>query len=160
MIRDALLGGGATMLHHWQYPAVIMASVFVTVLFPRKLTDRRTFFQYFDALGLGIFSAIGATIAMRNNLDFLWVVFIAAITGAGGGVIRDVLLNEMPLVLYREVYITAVAMGAAALWVGRCYFGLSEIGGFLLAMGITTIIRMEAIYRTWSLPRIVVHGRR
>jgi uncharacterized membrane protein YeiH len=158
MIRDALLGGGAGMLRDWRYPAVILASVLVTVLFPRKLTQREAFFKYFDALGLGIFSAAGATIAWRNNLGFLWALFIAAITGAGGGVIRDVLLNEMPLVLYKEIYITAVVLGAAALWAGRYWFEMGELTGFMLAMVITVVIRTAAIYRSWSLPRLPYGG--
>lgn len=154
MIRDALLGGGAAMLRDWRYPAVILASALVTAIFPKKLIERETFFKYFDAVGLGIFSSIGATIALRSGLGFLWAMFVAGITGAGGGVIRDVLLNEMPLVLYKEVYITAVAIGAAALWIGRRFLGLSELTGFLLGMIITITIRAVAIHRSWSLPRV------
>lgn len=154
MIRDALLGRGIGMLHDPFYPAVILASALITFAFPHTLTERETFFKYFDAFGLGIFSAIGATIAMQNNLNFLWVLFIAAITGAGGGVVRDVLLTEMPLVLYKEVYITAVAVGAAALWLGKTHLGLGEIEAFFLGMTITIAIRVTAIYRSWSLPRV------
>ena len=159
MIRDALLGGGAGMLRDWRYPAVILASALVTAIFPKKLTERETFFKYFDALGLGIFSAIGATIALRSGLGFLWAMFVAGITGAGGGVVRDVLLNEMPLVLYKEVYITAVAIGAAALCIGRQFFGLGELTGFFLGMTITITIRAAAIYRSWSLPRVNLAAR-
>lgn len=154
MIRDALLGGGAAMLRDWRYPVVILASALVAALFPRKLAERETFFRYFDALGLGIFSAIGATIALQSGLGFLWALFVAGITGAGGGVVRDVLLGEMPLVLYKEIYITAVAFGAAALWISRQFLGFGEITGFFLGMTITIAIRVVAIWRAWSLPRV------
>ncbi|MDD5556791.1 MAG: trimeric intracellular cation channel family protein [bacterium] len=158
LIRDTILGGGAAMLRTWHYPAVILASVAVTAMFPFRLTERETFFQYFDAFGLGVFSAIGATIAWRNDIGFLWMLFIAAISGAGGGVIRDVLLNKMPLVLYREIYITAVVIGAAAMWVGRRFLGMGELACFSIAMTITIVIRMAAIRRGWSLPRIGARG--
>jgi uncharacterized membrane protein YeiH len=156
MIRDLLLGGKAEMLHNWHYPAVILLSALITILFPSAVIEQITFFKYFDALGLGIFSAIGATVALQNGLGFLWVLFIAAITGAGGGVVRDVLLNEMPLVLYREIYITAVALGATALWIARHYCGAGELTGFYLAMIITITVRITAIQKGWTLPRINV----
>lgn len=68
--------------------------------------------------------------------------------------VRDVLLNEMPLVLYKEIYITAVALGATALWIGRRFMGMGELSGFILGMTITITIRAVAIHRAWSLPRV------
>lgn len=159
LIRDALLGGRAGMLRDWRYPAVILASALVAAAFPRKLAEKETFFRYFDAMGLGIFSAIGATIALQSGLGFLWAMFVACITGAGGGVVRDVLLGEVPLVLYREIYITAVVFGAAVLWISRQFLGVGELTGFFLGMTITIAIRVVAIWRAWSLPRVNLAAR-
>ncbi len=153
VVRDATLAQSANMLHHIEYPLVILASVALTFLFPASLKRREGFFRHFDAVGLGIFSAIGATLAVNRGLNPLSVLFVAAITGAGGGVIRDVLLQRMPLVLYRDIYVTAVLLGATCLLLVR-WAGGGENLGFLTAMAVTTTVRILAIHRNWSLPRI------
>lgn len=67
--------------------------------------------------------------------------------------VRDVLLNQMPAVLYREVYVSAVAAGAVAMIVVRA-LGTGEQAGFLVAVITTTTLRLLAIRFNWSLPRI------
>ncbi len=156
-IRDMVLHRPVVMLQDINYLLVILLAVLVTVLFPKGLRRNEVFFKYFDAIGLGVFSAIGASVAWDRGLNPLSVLFIASITGAGGGVIRDVLLGEMPLVLYREVYISAVVAGAGAMMLAR-WLGASEIIGFLIAMAIATTLRMVCIRFDWSLPRLGGRG--
>jgi uncharacterized membrane protein YeiH len=153
MIRDVVLGHAATMLHDVNYLLVILAAALIGILFPALLRRRKSFLAYFDAVGLGIFSAIGASLAWQAQLNPLAVVFVAAMTGAGGGVIRDILMNEMPMVLYREIYISAVVVGAGVLLLVR-YFGGGDAAGFLAAMTVTMLIRILAIRLNWSLPRV------
>lgn len=153
MVRDVMLDRQVTMLHNIAYPLTIMATVIVTALFPKRVYRNETLIKYFDAIGLGVFSAIGASLAAEQGLNWLSVLFIACITGAGGGVIRDVLLNRMPLVLYSEVYISAVAAGAMVLLLGK-WAGLEQLPCFLLAWGIATVLRILAIRYHWQLPRI------
>jgi len=81
------------------------------------------------------------------------VVFIAVISGLGGGIIRDVLLNEMPLVLYKEIYISAVVVGALA-FMTVLELGASQSLAFVLAMVVSITIRILAIRYDWSLPRL------
>lgn len=152
-IRDLMLNRTPQMLHDWAYPLVILASALVTFLFPLSVQKKARFFAYFDAVGLGVFSAIGANLALSAGMNPLSVLFIASITGAGGGVVRDVLLNEPPLVLYREVYITAVLLGAGGLLIVR-WCGAGELPGFLAAFVITTATRFAAIHWNWALPRV------
>ena len=90
--------------------------------------------------------------AWERGLNPISVLVVASITGAGGGVIRDVLLNEMPLVLYQEIYISAVAAGGVALMVAGS-LGAPEGASFLIAMAVTTLLRAFAIHWEWSLPR-------
>src|SRR5512135_1160055 len=58
VLRDVILNRDVAMLRDWGYPIVILASVVVTFLFPRELIRRESIFKYFDAIGLGVFSAI------------------------------------------------------------------------------------------------------
>ena len=155
IIRDMILGQPVAMLRDMNYLLVILGSAAVAFLFPTRLKRREAFFKYFDAFGLGVFSAIGASLAWKGGLNPVSVLFIAGLTGAGGGVIRDVLLGEMPLVLYKEIYILAVAVGAGAL------MAVEELGGgagagFLTAMIVTFVIRALAIRFNWSLPRFTL----
>ena len=157
ILRDAILGARATMLADPVYLLVILGTVLVSALTPARLRRGEAFFKYCDAVGLGIFSAIGATLALNDGLNALAVVFVAAITGAGGGIVRDVLLGEMPLVLYKEIYISAVAAGALALLAVRGLGGGADLA-FLAGMAVTVVIRVLAIWRNWSLPRFTVEG--
>jgi len=157
VFRDVVLNRDVTMLGDLTYPVVILAAALVAFVAAGWLKRHETFFKYFDAVGLGVFSGIGASIAWAEGFNPLSILFIAAITGAGGGVIRDVLLSEVPLVLYREVYVTAVLLGAMGLMVAR-ELGANELAGFLIAMVVTTGVRMLAIHYNWSLPRIAPPG--
>ncbi len=155
IVRDAALNRQASMLADPNYLIVILASAALAFMFPSRLVRRELFFKYFDAFGLGVFSAIGAGLAWDQGLNPISVLFIAGITGAGGGVIRDVLLGEMPLVLYKDVYILAVAIGAGGLMAVRAMGG-SPNAGFLTAMIATFAIRTLAIHYNWSLPRFTM----
>jgi uncharacterized membrane protein YeiH len=153
IVRDVILARPVKVLADVNYGIVILVSAAIAFLFPAALKKRESMFQYFDAVGLGIFSAIGASFAYSAGLNPISLLFVAAITGAGGGIIRDVLLGRMPVVLYREVYISAVAAGAMALLAVR-YFGGDERAGFLAAWILTTVIRVISIIKNWSLPRL------
>jgi uncharacterized membrane protein YeiH len=157
LVRDVVLDRPSVMLHDMNYLLVILAAALMTAVFARRLKRYEIFIKYFfkytDAVGLGIFSAIGASLAVNVGLNPLSVLFIAAITGAGGGIIRDVLLGEMPLVLYREIYILAVLVGASVLMLVRYVGGPAE-AGFVAAMVVATALRLAAIRWQWSLPRI------
>ncbi len=153
IVRDAILSRRAIMLEDPVYLTVILMTVCISALFPKLLRRGETFFQYADAIGLGIFSAIGATLAVDNGLNPLSVLFIAGITGAGGGIIRDILLSQTPIVLYREIYILPVLAGAGCLQIVRHYGGSTQ-WAFVVAAVVTIAIRFPAIWFKWSLPRL------
>ena len=153
MIRDMLLGNPARVLADVSYLLVTLLSAGICIFVPRLLLHQRKFFLYFDAFGLGVFSAIGAAIAIDRHMNPLSVLFIAAITGAGGGIVRDVLLGKMPVVLYRDIYISAVMAGAGLMMAIRLT-PLPEWVAPVAAITATTAIRVLAIRFNWRLPRI------
>ena len=154
VVRDTILNRQVLILQDMAYPLVILASVFVAFVFPGSLRRNAVFFKYFDAVGLGIFAAIGAGVALQTpGMNVVSVVFIAAISGSGGGIIRDVLLNEMPLVLYKEVYVSAVVIGAIA-FIAAVKLTANPTVGFFVGMTVTIAIRTMAIWYNWSLPRL------
>ena len=105
---------------------------------------------YADALGLALFSVLGAKVGCEVQLHFLGVTFLGALSGVGGGVIRDMLSNEVPaIMLPGEIYAVAAAGGAAVF-----YFLNLSFPALALIMGaaVTFFIRMVSIRYGLSLP--------
>ncbi len=107
---------------------------------------------YFDAIGLGTFVVIGTTKALDFQLGFLGAVLMGVMTGTAGGVIRDILANQVPLILRREIYASACVAGGAIL-VGLEHFGTGRPVAALLAAGTVIVVRLLAIRYDWGLPK-------
>lgn len=107
---------------------------------------------YFDAIGLGTFVVIGTTKALDFQLGFLGAVLMGVMTGTAGGVIRDILANQVPLILRREIYASACVAGGALLVVLE-HFGTGRPLAALLAAGTVITVRLLAIRYDWGLPR-------
>lgn len=136
-------------------PSIIAVSVLaaaVTWLWVRKFPPPERALQYADALGLAFFSIAGARIAQAGGLSPFLATIMAAITGCAGGVIRDVLLAEIPLIFRQtELYVTAAVTGVVA------YFFLIWLGAAVelaATVGIATIalIRLASIHWSITLP--------
>lgn len=112
---------------------------------------------YFDAIGLGAFTATGLIVSLNtaNHSAFL-CIFVAVITGVGGGIVRDLLVSRIPLVLTREIYANASIVGAAAGYWVYSYWG--EMACIYATVVITSGIRIVAIQRNVHLPRVERFG--
>ncbi|NWG37398.1 MAG: trimeric intracellular cation channel family protein [Nitrososphaera sp.] len=110
-------------------------------------------FLKFDAIGLGVFTVIGATVAYNlAGLNFLAMAFAGLITAIGGGILRDVFVNEVPIVFVKELYATASFAGVVML------FALMSAGVPLQVAAIpcivaVTALRLLAMKYNWNLPR-------
>ena len=150
--RDAILGAvPAAALQNWHYLCVSIAMallIFFTVRFWMKI---RNIIQLCDAVGLGVFTAIGAAKGMAYDVSFIGILLCGVITAIGGGIIRDVLVREIPVVLRSDFYATASLMG------GILYYVLHLSGaGFFLNFFLTSLfvfsVRFLAIYLKLRLP--------
>jgi len=108
----------------------------------------------FDAVGLGVFSIIGASIAYQIvGLDFLPMLFGGVITAIGGGILRDVIVRDMPIVFVKEVYAVASIIGIVIFYTILLYGGdmqVASIIGIIAATG----IRLLAMKYNWNLPKV------
>ncbi|MBE0502175.1 MAG: trimeric intracellular cation channel family protein [Desulfuromonadales bacterium] len=152
-LRDLLLGDMPTFSlrnETYLYVAILAA----LIVFINR--ERFNFFEkpllYLDAIGLGIFVVIGTTKALDFNLGFLGAVMMGVMTGTAGGVIRDVLANQIPLILRREIYASACLLGGILLVILEQSDVARPIAA-LLAATTVTVVRLLAIYYDWSLPR-------
>ncbi|MGN6608467.1 MAG: trimeric intracellular cation channel family protein [Jatrophihabitans sp.] len=152
ILRDVLLGATPpASLRHWFYLAVpTVASVVVFVWHPRVSRLGRPI-VVLDAAGLGLFTVTGTRLALNHGLGPAGAVALGILTGIGGGVLRDVLLGQIPLVLRREIYALASAVGAVLVVAAH------EAGALTLAWEIPAavavfVVRVLAARRRWSMP--------
>ena len=124
--------------------AICVAGAAAAVLLQPVLASRLKALIWADAMGLAVFAVLGAQAALMAEAPAAIAIFMGAVTATFGGVVRDVLLNEPPLILKQEIYATAALIGAGV------YVGLSAIGigaglGAPLAALATFLIRAAAI---------------
>ncbi len=152
MVRDALLGATpAAALTDWRYLAVPLVCALMVFFAHPALVRAAEVIVVIDALGLGIFAAAGTQKALRFGLWPLGAVALGVLTAVGGGVIRDVLMREVPVVLHRDVYALAAVLGALVVVLGD-RFGWRPTPVTLVAIVLTCSLRVLA-YRRVGVPR-------
>jgi len=105
----------------------------------------------FDALGLSLFAVSGAQKALEYGHNYEVAVLLGMITAVGGGVMRDILLNRIPVILEKEIYASAALAGAGVVVLGKYlkwYGDWTFLAGFLLCC----TLRILALYFHWELP--------
>ncbi len=113
VIRDICLGRIPYALSHSEYLLIAISASALSILFYRyRLKIPTTLVLIADTLGLAAFAISGANVAIGADLGVLVVVFFAILTAAGGGLLREIILNEIPFIFRREIYATAAAIGA------------------------------------------------
>ncbi|MBR4076289.1 MAG: trimeric intracellular cation channel family protein [Lentisphaeria bacterium] len=150
--RDAILGAvPAAALQHWMYLTVCIAIAMIIFFTVRYWMKFRNIIQFGDAFGLGVFTAIGAAKSMSFEVSFIGVLLCGVITAIGGGIIRDVLAREIPVVLRSDFYATASLMG------GIVYYLLAITNtqwflNFVITSAFVIAIRFIAIHYKLKLP--------
>ena len=154
LVRDVLIGNvPPTALTHWQYFAVILLSTLACFLFRKRISRFERAFLYMDALGLGFFSVVGYEAAFLRGVPWYGSLFLGVVTGTFGGMIKDVLLGEIPVVLRREIYASASLAGILA----YLLLGLTPLpreAGALVAVALVFSLRMISVKRGWNLPSV------
>ncbi len=117
--RDLLIGTPPATFRDWRYLAAAGAAGVVCFFAGRLLERAEPSVMVFDALGLGLFAVTGATKAVQFGLGPVQAVLLGAITGVGGGMLRDVLLRQVPTVLREGLYAIPALLGATVLVVAQ-----------------------------------------
>ena len=130
----------------------VVTGIAIFFLYP-KMQKHWNLFLKFDALGLGVFTAIGATFAYQEfGMNFLAMALAGMVTAVGGGILRDMFVNEIPMVFVKELY-------ASASFLGVVIFYLLLSAGFkletvaIVSIIVTTILRLVAMKYNWNLPK-------
>lgn len=164
ILRDLFIGVVPPMaFRHYEYVAVSAATALLIFAFAyhriehykngKALIERYNL--AFDAVGLGVFTAIGinAGIAAGHGENPFLVIFLGMLTGIGGGILRDTLVREIPLVLTKQVYAVA-SMAGGILYYLLYLAGVDRIVCALAGIGLVFLLRMTSARFRWHLPRI------
>src|SRR3954467_7109630 len=117
--RDVLIGTRPATFRDWRYLAAAAAAGVVCFFAGRVLERAERSIMIFDALGLGLFAVTGATKALQFGLGPVPAILLGTITGVGGGMLRDVLLREVPTVLREGLYAIPALLGATVLVIAQ-----------------------------------------
>lgn len=151
-LRDLLLGRTPVFWLRAPELLAVAAGVAVLVFFTAHLFySRMRALLWADAVGLALYAVLGAEIALLAGASPWAAVLLGVMTASGGGILRDVICNEVPLILRREIYLTAAAAGAAA-FVALRLEGVWREPAFIAGAATCFLIRAAALRRGWSLP--------
>ena len=151
-IRDILIGyTPVSWMRDYQLPLIILGTVIATILFKKYIKSFKVTLFLFDALGLGLFTIIGIQKGINAGLNPGVCVALGTITGCFGGVLRDILLNNIPLIFQKEIYATACIIGGTlyVLLIDQMDPNVAK----LLAVTVVCAIRIVAVKYKLSLPK-------
>jgi len=142
--RDLLLDVTPFWMLDSKYFLTTGVALLATLVFKDKIFKWQNTLFLFDAIGLGLFTIVGISKSIEMNLPFWVCIVMGTITGSIGGVVRDVLLNEVPLLLRKDIYALACIAGGVV-YFACIYFGLSTSVTELIAALIVIIVRIIAL---------------
>ncbi len=149
--RDVFLGVNPFwMLDPW-YCIATVAGLVVVIVFRKYLVRIEGTFYIFDAFGLGLFVDVGIYKTLMMGFPMWVAIIMGTVTGAMGGVLRDIFINEEPLVFRREVYATVPIVGGLLYWVIGLAGG-SSIEQQLACAALVVIVRYLAVKHNWQAP--------
>lgn len=154
-VRDVLLGHyPLTWIRHPEYLVVTVVAALAVAFIAPYMRRLRKVFLTLDAVGLVVFTIIGCNVALALELPLLIVVVAGMVTGCAGGVLRDLLCGQVPLLFQKELYASvSLLTGALYLALGRTL--LLHDAVVVIAMVVGFVVRMLAIRYEWNMPRFV-----
>lgn len=164
-LRDVLIGHFPprmfTNFHYVLLSCICAVTVFIIArIFKERYIERERLIEQvnnvFDAIGLGIFAVSGARIGMEAGFadNIFLTTFLGTTTAIGGGMLRDVLLQEMPFVLKKRVYAVAAIVGALG-YALLMRMGVNSVMAYALGMMATIAVRILATVFRWNLPKAI-----
>jgi len=151
-VRDILTGRTPVgWMLDINYTYIIVVSVIIAIIFRNKLGYLSKSLFLFDTIGLGVFTIIGVQIGILSHLYPLISIALGILTASFGGVIRDILCNDIPIIFRKEIYATACMFGAASFLIFH-HLGLNQNLNYLITIFEIIAIRIIAVKFHLSLP--------
>ncbi len=150
-IRDLMLGVNPFWMTNGSYFVCCALAVLAVGMFGKYIIHHNYTWFIFDTIGLALFNVVGLEKALTFGHPYWVAITMGAVTGAGGGIIRDVLMNDVPLIFRSEIYALACVAGGLT-YVACLELGLSVEISALLSSFIVILIRCLAVKFHWQLP--------
>ncbi len=152
-LRDILIQAPIVWMRDLTFVYVIAGASVFALLFRKKLGYLRRSLFLFDTIGIALYTVIGVEKGLAADLPALICIALGTMTACFGGVIRDILCNEIPIIFRKEIYATACLLG------GVVYFILLETSlstdmVVIFSGAVVITVRLLAVYFKWSLPNI------
>lgn len=154
-LRDMMLNTTPFWMENIWYMGVTALSLLYVILFRRQLVRLNSTFFFFDTIGLALFVVIGIQKTLLFGFPMWVAIVMGVITGAFGGVVRDILINEEPLIFRKDIYGTACIAGGIVYWL-MALCGAPVLVQQLLCAVTVVAIRLLAVKYNWSIP--VLHN--
>ena len=153
-IRDLLIGVTPVgWMIDPQYLVAVITGVVMVLVFPSYLLKLRKTMFLFDTIGIGIFTLIGIQKALGLGLSPMIALMMGIVSAVFGGVIRDILCTEVPLIFRKEIYATACLAGGA-IYLLSIYLGVNNNLAMITSMFIIIGIRLVSVVKHIALPKI------
>ncbi len=151
--RDVIIGNVPVFwLNDMYYVLVVTAAAVLTFLLTNIIRQFENLLQIMDALGIGVFTLIGIRIGLEKGLIPFFAVMMGVVTAVFGGIVRDILCNEIPLIFHREIYATACIIGGIVFIILNDLPIQDDIINFSVIICIV-VVRLVSLKYNLSLPR-------
>lgn len=154
-LRDILIGvTPVTWMTNMTYVYVIFGATVFTIIFKQKINYLRTSLLLFDSIGIGLYTVVGIEKGLTAGLHPIICISLGTITACFGGVIRDILSNEIPVIFRtKEIYATACILGGVTYFLLR-RFPIEDNVIFMIAGAVVISVRLIALKFNISLPNL------
>lgn len=158
-LRDVLIGNLPVQWIQNNYVIGTILVAAIVCMFARSLMSKiPTLLFIFDAIGMGIFTIYGIEYGLQAHLGVGICIALGTITACFGGVIRDVLLNNVPLIFHKEIYATCCVLGGVIYFVLR-KFDLDLDIIRLSCISFIILLRVIVVYQHWSIPKFYMRDK-
>ena len=152
-LRDMILGTRPAWVSDGNYLIAITIGVLVAIFFKYYILKYRRTFFLFDTLGIALYTVVGVQKSLEFGVSPLAAIIMGMFSAVMGGVIRDTLINEIPLIFRKEIYATACLSGAAVFVVLKL-FGVDDNMNSFISVFIIMLVRTIAVKYRLTLPKI------
>ena len=153
-LRDVLIGRTPVgWMQDLKYVYVIILGFILSVIFRKKFDRLRTSLFLFDTIGLGVFTLIGLERGILTGLHPIICIALGTMTACFGGVTRDILCNEIPVIFRREIYATICILGGIVFFVLK-EWNLNDDILYLVTCIVIILVRLMAVKYKWYLPAL------
>jgi uncharacterized membrane protein YeiH len=152
-LRDVLIKADVSWLTNMTYVYVIVITSILAIIFRKKISYLRKSLFLFDTIGIGLYTVVGVEKAIAAGLPPVICIAFGTMSACFGGVIRDILCNDIPVIFHKEIYATACIAGGFSYFL-LVYFNLPQDLIFIISGSVVITVRISAVVFKIKLPRV------